>query len=102
MLVLSKNGCAAELFSRCEAPRPLSGTKWGAVQRREIFLGLGQTDGRRILILPVLTGSNSGNIVLYHLSLNDAVPRRVRLRELEEQERNFGRLSIAVTERHDG
>ena len=98
--MLSKEGCATSMYSRCESPQPLSGTKWGAVKRREIYLGLGQTDGRRILILPVMTASTSGNIALYHLSLNNSVPRLVRLRAFEAHERNFERLRIAVTERN--
>ena len=47
-----------------------------------------------------MTASTSGNIALYHLSLNNSVPRLVRLRAFEAHERNFERLRIAVTERN--
>ncbi len=95
--VLAKEGCAAKILSRCEESRPLSGTKWGVVKRREIYLGYGQNDARKIFVLPVV-GAGGGHVVLFHLDLVPFGKLEDRMRALQAYERHHERLRIAVTE----
>ena len=98
--VLAKEGCAAKILSRCEESQPLSGTKWGVVKRREIYLGYGQNDSRKIFVLPVVD-AEGGHVVLFHLDLVPFGKLEDRMRALQTYERHHERLRIAVTEGSD-
>lgn len=98
--ILEKRGCTRSFLSRCEQPEPLSGTKWGVVMRRELFLGYGQTDNRIILIIPVVSEATSGGLLLFHLELVEFGHPEVRYRALQGLEGHLQRLRIAVTERN--
>ena len=95
--VLAKEGCSTKILSRCEESQPLSGTKWGVVKRREIYLGYGQNDSRRIFVLPVV-GAEGGHVVLFHLDLVPFGKLEDRMRALQTCERHHERLRIALTE----
>lgn len=94
-----KMGCAAKIHSRCEDKIPLSGTKWGVAKSRDIYLGYGQTDGRRLLILPLLGEQTDGHLVLFHLELQRRKDPEERMRALTAHPTLLERLRIAVTER---
>ena len=96
--VESKSGCASEIDSRSEQPTLLSGNKWVVVKRRSVFLGRGQTDNRRILIVPLVSESDEGALVLFHLELVQKGDRDQRLAALAAHESLFDRLRAAVTE----
>ncbi len=98
--VLRKTGCAAGILSRSEDPRPLTGTKWGVVKRGDIYMGFGKTDGRKILIVPVVGERTEGHLLLYHLELVQRGRREVRLRALRAREEILEKLQIAITERN--
>jgi glucosamine--fructose-6-phosphate aminotransferase (isomerizing) len=98
--VEKKMGAAMNIFSRCEEERPLIGTKWGVVKSREIYIGYGQTDSRKILIVPIIGEKEEGSLVLYHLELLPAGDRATRLRALAAHRSLLERLKIAVTERN--
>jgi len=98
--VLRKTGCSKEIVSRSEEERPLSGTKWGAVKRGEIYIGYGKTDSRPILIVPVTGARPEGHLLLYHLDLVPRGRRELRLRALRAREHLVERLQIAITERN--
>src|SRR6185295_3121856 len=95
-----KIGLATGIYSRAEEERQLAGTKWGVVKSRELYLGYGQTDGRKILIVPVIGEKPDGYLLLYHIELVPAGDRSVRLRALAAHRTLFERLKIAVTERN--
>ncbi|MGH2688100.1 MAG: hypothetical protein ACRDKW_04740, partial [Actinomycetota bacterium] len=98
--VVTKTGTAAAIESRNEGERFLSGTKWGVVRRDEVYVGYGQTDGRRVMIVPVIGERSKGHLLLYHLSLTGNGDPAVRRRALEARPEHFERLRIAVTERN--
>ena len=97
---LRRTGAAGEIPTRSAQERLLSGTKWGVVRSREIYLGYGQTDGRRILILPLVGEKAEGSLVLFHIDLAAGGERSVRLRALAAHRTHLERLKIAVTERN--
>jgi glucosamine--fructose-6-phosphate aminotransferase (isomerizing) len=98
--VLSKIGTAAAIPSRNEGERQLAGTKWGVARRAEVYVGYGQTDRRKIMILPVIGERTRGHILLYHLTLTTDGDRSARQRALEARPEHLERLRIAVTERN--
>ena len=55
--VQQKTGCAESMVSRQELEQPLTGNKWAVVKHRDVFVGYGESDGRRILIVPILKPS---------------------------------------------
>ncbi len=95
-----KIGCATGILSRSEESKPLSGTKWGVVKRGQIYLGCGKTDGRKILIVPIVGDRTEGHLLLYHLDLVPRGRRDVRLRALRAHEELLEKLQIAITERN--
>jgi len=96
---LRKEGCARDIASRSdEMPKALAGTKWAAVKRREIYLGRGQMDTRRILIVPVVGGATEGKLLLYHLDVIASGPTEQRLQALQALENRFEALHVAITE----
>ena len=69
------------------------------VRSKSIYLGCGQTDRRRILIVPLITESPQGQVVLFHLDLSrDATPRQL-LNALFANPTLLERIKIAITER---
>ena len=99
LTAISKIGSAQKLPSRYDAGSPLAGTKWGVVRSKSIYLGCGQTDRRRILIVPLITESPQGQVVLFHLDLSrDATPRQL-LNALFANPTLLERIKIAITER---
>lgn len=97
--VAQKSGTTQRIYSRCEEKVPLSGTKWGVVRSRDLYLGYGQTDGRKILIVPVIGERSEGSLLIYHLELTTNKDRKERLRALMAHRPLFERLQIAITER---
>ena len=97
--VQDKHGCARDMVSRCDGERELTGTKWGAVKRREVWIGYGQTDGRRILVVPALGESTEGHLVLFHVEVARESRAADRVRALSALEHRLDRVRIAITER---
>ena len=96
---LRKEGCARDIVSRSdEMPKALAGTKWAAVKRREIYLGRGQMDTRKILIVPVVGGATEGKLLLYHLDVIASGSTEQRLQALQALENRFEALHVAITE----
>jgi glutamine---fructose-6-phosphate transaminase (isomerizing) len=100
ILAEKKTGTARDIASRCEKERLLAGTKWGVVKSREAYLGYGQNDGRRILILPIIGEKREGHLLLCHLELVERGDRAARLKALATRRSHLERLKIAVTERN--
>jgi len=91
-------GCAANMKTRCEQPVRLAGTKWGVVADQKIFLGIGHSDNRRILILPVIGQKNEGHLFLFHINFVEKGPREVRMAALKSLQDRYKQVLIAVTE----
>lgn len=95
---IARSGSARELVSRCDQESPLAGTKWGVVKRGEVYLGRGQTDGRKILILPATGEQSEGHLLLLHLEIQSAAPVESKLAALRLLGDRLEELKIAITE----
>jgi hypothetical protein len=69
-------------------------------RRAEVYVGYGQTDGRKVLIVPIIGERTEGHLLLYHLTLRPDGERTARQRALEARPEHLDRLRIAVTERN--
>src|SRR5690606_28463421 len=97
--LVRKLGCVAGMTSRTDSQPVVRGNKWAVLKHREIFLGYGQNDGRKILILPALDGDGeSAHIVLFHIQLERSGEREARLRALRARGTFLDRLQAAITE----
>ena len=94
----SRHGSATEIASRSESRTPLSGNKWGVIKRRRLFLGCGQHDERKILMLPLVGEDTEARVALFHLTLKERGASEQRLKALAANEALFDRLKAAVTE----
>ena len=100
--VVRKTGCATGIPSRSESPTPLVGTKWGVLKSGEVWMGRGEADGRKILMLPIAGKGTDAYLLLYHLELVPRGRRETRLRALKARPQHYERIKIAVTERNAG
>ena len=98
IVVDRKVGCARLMQSRNETEQTLSGTKWTVVKIRDVFLGHGGLDGRRILIVPFIGEQEEGHLVVLHVELVETGDREQRLKVLGARGEFFDRLKGAATE----
>lgn len=71
IIPVKKTGSLADEKSRTEADSKLKGTKYIIAREGNVFIGRGLKDGRRILVIPVLSGTNGSSGAISHiLSLN--------------------------------
>lgn len=89
IIPLKKTGVLAGETSRTEKDSKLKGTKYIIVKEGNIFIGRGLKDGRRILVIPVLSGTAGTSGAIDHLlSLNislkdkDAVSLHTKIKAL--------------------
>ncbi len=98
IVVEKKAGTARLIESRNETAQRLCGSKWTAVKIRDVILGHGHADGRKIVIVPLVGESSEGQVVVLHVELEDQGERDVRLKALAGRSEFFDRLKGAVTE----
>ena len=69
--VITKTGSLESEQSRIESDHRLKGTKNIIVREGNVYIGKGRKDGRNILVIPILSSSDSGfNVIEYILSLH--------------------------------
>jgi glucosamine--fructose-6-phosphate aminotransferase (isomerizing) len=68
-----KTGLAAGMKSRADAGHALVGTKEWVVRSRSSYVGLGRTDGRPIVIVPMLPSGQVEGLVLLHMDFEPAL-----------------------------
>lgn len=69
--VITKTGSLESKQSRVESDHRLKGTKNIIVREGNVYIGKGRKDGRNILVIPILSSSDSGfNVIEYILSLH--------------------------------
>ena len=85
--VISKRGAVASVPSRVETDNRLKGTKRIIVKQGNVYIGKGRKDNRSILVIPVLTASDTstgliGYLVLLHIGFKATVPLDARIKAL--------------------
>ncbi|HEY2427857.1 MAG TPA: glucosamine-6-phosphate synthase, partial [Acidimicrobiales bacterium] len=69
--VVDKGGSAAGLRSRTDNDPSLRGTKRRAADSREVIVAVGRSDGRTVVIVPEIKGTQVTGIDLLHVVLAD-------------------------------
>ena len=95
----SATGIADLLPSRTEKDHTLRGSKWLALKKNTVSIGVGRSDGRKIAIIP-LRGSapRQARVLLLHLTFNDQASLEERLHLLRARGPIYDQLRAAVTE----
>jgi len=85
--VIKKRGDIADVPSRVETDNRLKGTKRIIVRQGNVYIGKGRKDERRIMIIPILTTSNTGPnriefLLLLHVSFRQDTTLDTRIKAL--------------------
>ena len=84
--------------SRVERNPELRGTKRRVAIERDVFVAKGRADGRIVLIVPEVKGSQTTGITLLHVQLHDRLPAAVAKGVLQGYRGRYEQLSDWVTE----
>jgi glucosamine--fructose-6-phosphate aminotransferase (isomerizing) len=85
--VIKKRGDIADVPSRVETDNRLKGTKRIIVRQGNVYIGKGRKDERSIIIIPILTTSNTGPnrieyLLLLHISFRQDISLESRIKAL--------------------
>lgn len=96
---VASSGVAAKLASRTDSDPRLTGTKWLAAHRRELWVGRGRRDGRLIAVLPLVPpDADEGQLLLMHIQGEETAPSSARRAFLAAWPGRLDDLVAAVTE----
>jgi len=95
--VIDRGGMAVGLLSRTDADPRLRGTKHRAATEREVTVARGH-DGRTVLIVPEVKGTQTTGLALLHLQMKPRLDRAAARSVLEGYRGRYAALKDAVTE----
>ena len=75
--VRDRGGLGAELRSRTETDPRLRGTKRAALERAEVEVTVGRSDGRPVILVPERQGDIPEGLTLLHVKFRDRLPAQV-------------------------
>jgi len=96
--VHDKGGAAAGLRSRTEADPVLRGTKRRSAEEREVTVAVGRSDGRTVLIVPEIKGTQVVGLDLLHVRLVDRLDPATARAVLAGYRARYTAIVDAVTE----
>lgn len=95
--VVDRGGLGAQLTSRTERDPRLRGTKRRAASEREVTVARGH-DGRTVLIVPEVKGTQATGLTLLHLRFHERLPADLVRAVLQGYRSRYAALRDAVTE----
>jgi glucosamine--fructose-6-phosphate aminotransferase (isomerizing) len=96
--VVDRGGAAAALRSRTQRDPVLRGTKRRSAEEREVTVAVGRSDGRTILIVPEIKGTQVTGLDLLHVQLADRLDAPVARAVLSGYRARYTAIVDAVTE----
>ena len=81
IVIKKRGGISLSMKSRTETSQILMGTKRTLVSTGRVYAGYGKADGATLIIIPLLQERKVRNLLLVHVSFNDALPF-VKVREI--------------------
>ncbi|MDQ4149475.1 MAG: SIS domain-containing protein [Actinomycetota bacterium] len=72
--VVDRGGVALELRSRTETDPALRGTKRAALERGEVEVTIGRSDGRPVILVPERKGDTASGLSLLHVRFKERLP----------------------------
>ena len=88
--VLDRTGIGATYPSRTETDPRLRGTKQLTAAEREVTVAIGRRDGRTVVLVPEVKGTQTVGLTLLHVELHDHLAPHVLAQELDESVRVVG------------
>jgi glucosamine--fructose-6-phosphate aminotransferase (isomerizing) len=97
--VINKRGDVAAVPSRVEADNRLKGTKKIIVSRGNVYIGKGRKDDRSILVIPVLTASETDPnrieyLLLLHVSFKENIALETKIKALGGKYENIKNIVL--------
>ncbi|HEU4867727.1 MAG TPA: SIS domain-containing protein [Actinomycetota bacterium] len=100
--VRDRGGVAAEMRSRTETDPRLRGTKRAALEKAEVEVTVGRSDGRPVILIPERKGDVPQGLTLLHVKFRDRLPAETaRDVLLGYRPARYEGLVAAVTETED-
>ena len=96
--VVDREGISLSIPSRTERSPVLRGNKRQVAVEREVLVARGRADGRTVLFVPEVKGSQTTGITLLHVRYAQRLPAAVARGVLEGYRHRYAQLSDVVTE----
>ena len=100
--IVDRGGVSLSVPSRVERNPHLQGTKRRVAMERELLVARGRSDGRTVLMVPEVKGSQCTGITLVHAVFADRLSASVARAVLQGWDRRYDRLVDWVTETEGG
>jgi glucosamine--fructose-6-phosphate aminotransferase (isomerizing) len=98
IVVVDRGGIARDLPLRTEKNPVLRGTKHRVATEREVTVAVGRSDGRTLVLIPEVKGTQCTGITLLHCRFAEAMPSGRMRSVLEAYRGRYAALKDAVTE----
>ncbi|HEY4002353.1 MAG TPA: SIS domain-containing protein [Candidatus Xenobia bacterium] len=96
--VEGRTGVAVNIASRTDRNPLLTGAKQWVVRQRSAYVGVGRSDGRPIVILPLYHKGTCDGLLLLHIEFADALPQPARRKLMQQQHNRYDAWRALVTE----
>ncbi len=96
--VVDRGGVSLSLPSRVERNNQLRGTKRRVAAEREVLVARGRADGRHVIFVPEVKGTQTTGITLLHVRFHEFLPVQVMRSVLQGYDRRYDRLVDWVSE----
>ena len=96
--VVDRGGVSLSMSSRVERNSSLRGTKRRVAAEREVLVARGRSDGRHVILVPEVKGSQTTGITLLHVRFHEHLPVATIRTVLQGYDRRYDRLVDWVTE----
>ena len=96
--VVDRGGVSLSMPSRVERNSSLRGTKRRVAAEREVLVARGRSDGRHVILVPEVKGSQTTGITLLHVRFHEHLPVATIRTVLQGYDRRYDRLVDWVTE----
>ena len=96
--VVDRGGLSAQLRSRTEDDPTLRGTKQLVALEREVTVARGRSDGRTLIFIPEVKGTQTVGLTLLHVRFHDRLSPEAARSVLEGYRHRYAALRGAVTE----
>ena len=100
--IVDRGGVSLSVPSRVDRNPQLQGTKRRVAMERELLVARGRSDGRTVLMVPEVKGSQCTGITLVHAVFVERLPAPVARAVLQGWDRRYDRLVDWVTETEGG
>ena len=96
--IIDRGGMSRDVPSRVERNNALVGTKRRVAAEREVLVARGRSDGRTVIFVPEVKGTETTGITLLHVRFHEHLPAPVMRSVLQGYDRRYDRLVDWVAE----